>query len=76
MTTQTICMNSGETIMKKTKQKAPTSVPIKDERIVLHVRVSKKDLELLKSINADVPEIVRQAIKDAAGCELISKKTS
>lgn len=38
----------------------------KGESSVLHVRVPKKELKTLKKAGADIPEIVRQAIKQAA----------
>lgn len=46
---------------------APNVPMKKGSSSVLHVRVPKKELKALKKAGADIPEIVRQAIKRAAG---------
>ncbi len=44
-----------------------TDIPMKQtSNAVLHVRVPQEELYTLKSVGADIPEIVRQAIAKAA----------
>ena len=44
----------------------PPPLPMKKgESSVLHVRVPKKELKALRKVGADIPEIVRRAIKAA-----------
>jgi hypothetical protein len=51
----------------KMKKPAVKKVPMKKTASeVLHVRVPELELGMLKRANADVPEIVRQAIREAA----------
>lgn len=49
--------------MKKQQKKVPIKQTASE---VLHVRVPEFELGLLKRANADIPEIVREAIREAA----------
>jgi len=41
-------------------------IPIKKQKVIVQARVDKQDLDRLKRVNANVSEIIRQALKEAA----------
>lgn len=41
------------------------NLPIKNEKTLIQARVPSHELELLKSHNVDIPELVRQAVHQA-----------
>ena len=40
-------------------------IPLKENRVMISMRVSKAHIDTLKSANVNISEVVRRAIKDA-----------